>query len=145
MIIRRLVPSDINAVLAIQSSCPEIAQWKPRDYTHADGGEMCAWVAEEASEIVAFLVGRRVASDLEVLNFAVQSEARRRGIGASLLSEVFKWGKSFNAGNAFIELRASNLAALRFYEHHNFQIAGRRPRYYTTPVEDAILLAAPLG
>lgn len=145
MIIRRLVPPDINAVLGIQSSCPEIAQWTPRDYTYANGGEMSAWVAEEALAIVAFLVGRRVASDLEILNFAVQSEARRRGIGASLLSEAFKWGKSFNAGNAFIEVRASNLAALRFYERHNFQIAGRRPRYYTAPVEDAILLAAPLG
>ena len=43
-----------------------------------------------------------------------------------------------------LEVRASNIAALRFYEHHSFEIAGRRPRYYTAPVEDALLLTATL-
>ncbi|MGH9682947.1 MAG: ribosomal protein S18-alanine N-acetyltransferase [Candidatus Acidiferrales bacterium] len=145
MIIRRLARSDIDAVLAIQSSCLEIAQWTSQDYARADGSEMSAWVAEEASEVAGFLVARPVASDLEILNFAVLPAARSRGIGTSLLSEVFNWGKSFNAGNVFIEVRASNSIALRFYDRHNFQIAGRRPSYYASPVEDAVLLAARLG
>jgi ribosomal-protein-alanine N-acetyltransferase len=53
-----------------------------------------------------------------------------------------RWGSAFSAGQAFLEVRASNLAALRFYEQHRFQVTGRRPRYYTAPIEDALLLSA---
>jgi ribosomal protein S18 acetylase RimI-like enzyme len=41
-------------------------------------------------------------------------------------------------------VRASNLSALRFYERHKFEVVGRRLRYYTAPVEDALLLTATL-
>jgi len=42
-------------------------------------------------------------------------------------------------------VRASNAAALRFYERHGFQITGRRPRYYDGPIEDALLLTAEIA
>jgi len=74
----------------------------------------------------------------------VQPEARRKGIGSALLRESLRWAKSFDAQRAFLEVRVSNLAALRFYELNNFQVTGRRPRYYNEPIEDALVLAAPL-
>ena len=66
-------------------------------------------------------------------------------LGAALLAEALKWAQTFQATQAILEVRASNLAALRFYERHKFEVVGRRPRYYTAPVEDALLLTATLG
>lgn len=142
--VRSLAPADVQAVLAIQGVCPEIAQWTMWDYDRVARGEMEGWVAEREGEVAGFLVARRVAADLEILNFAVQPVYRRRGIGAELLRTALEWGRSFRVENAMLEVRVSNLAAQRFYERHKFQIAGRRPRYYTAPVEDALLLTAPL-
>lgn len=154
--IRALEFRDVEAILAIQAACPEIAQWTAWDYDRVARGEMAGWVAEEGSqgavesdvevsiEVAGFLVARRVSSDLEILNFAVEFDWRSRGIGAALLGEALKWAQTFEATHAILEVRASNLAALRFYTRHKFEVVGRRPRYYTAPVEDALLLTAAL-
>jgi [ribosomal protein S18]-alanine N-acetyltransferase len=144
--LRPLNDRDIEDVLAIQVSSPEIARWTLWDYERVARGEMAGWVAEtEGGEIAGFLVARRIATDLEILNFAVRPAARRQGVGGALLGEAVRWAKGFGAQQAFLEVRVSNLAALRFYERHNFQVTGRRPRYYTEPIEDGLVLSAPLS
>ena len=155
----------MEAILAIQAACPEIAQWTAWDYDRVARGEMAGWVAtqnsnvgaeiadEDAAELIGkgdvdvagFLVARRLSTELEILNFAVESDWRRCGIGAELLTAALQWAQTFQATQAILEVRASNLAALHFYERHKFEVVGRRPRYYTAPVEDALLLTAPLG
>jgi [ribosomal protein S18]-alanine N-acetyltransferase len=136
---------DIEAILAIQAACPEIAQWTAWDYDRVARGEMAGWVGEEETIIFGFLVARRVVNEIEVLNFAVSPNARGRGIGAMLLHDTLTWGKTAGAVQAILEVRASNAAALRFYERHNFKIVGRRARYYNEPPEDALLLSAKLA
>jgi [ribosomal protein S18]-alanine N-acetyltransferase len=143
--VRPIQTRDVEFVLAIQSACPEIAPWTKWDYARVVQGDMTGWVAEETSEVAGFIVARRVASDLEVLNFAVAAGWRRRGVGAALLHETIAWGATFQAGKAFLEVRASNLAALRFYEQNRFRVTGSRPGYYSAPIEDALVLTAPLG
>ena len=146
MQLRALELRDIEDVLAIQAASPEIAQWTLWDYDRVARGEMAGWIAEhENGKVAGFLVARRVANDLEILNFAVQPTQRRQGIGAALLESALGWAKSLELQQAFLEVRFSNLAALRFYESHNFEVTGRRPRYYTAPIEDALLLASPLS
>ena len=142
--VRPIETRDLQSVMVIQTACPEIAQWTERDYARVVQGDMSGWVAEEKTEVAGFIVARRVASELEILNFAVRSEWRHRGIGAALLGETVTWGATFQAEKTFLEVRASNLAALRFYEHNGFEVTGRRSRYYSAPIEDALVLTAPL-
>jgi ribosomal-protein-alanine acetyltransferase len=158
--IRSLESRDVEAILAIQAACPEIAQWTAWDYDRIARGEMAGWVATENSnigveaatevaavvvdEIAGFLVVRRLSTEIEILNIAVESDWRRCGIGAALLTEALQWAQTFQATQAILEVRASNLAALRFYASHKFEVVGRRLHYYTAPVEDALLLTATL-
>lgn len=44
-----------------------------------------------------------------------------------------------------LEVRASNQAAVSLYQQAGFQQAGRRPNYYSDPVEDAALMRLTLG
>ncbi len=106
---------------------------------------MSGWVAGEVNEVAGFLVARRVVTDIEILNLAVRPELRRHGIGALLLRGALDWGRSLPTEKAMLEVRASNLAALKFYECFGFQVSGRRPRYYTVPIDDALVLTASLG
>ena len=133
---------DADAVLAIQSACPNIAQWSRDDYMLVAAGDMAGWVAESLRGMEGFVVARRVVSDIEILNLAVMPETRRKGAGSALLAEAMAWGELCAARHAHLEVRASNAAAVRFYQHHGFEIIGRRPRYYTAPPEDALLLTA---
>jgi len=137
---RLLESRDSEVILEIQSACPEIAQWTLWDYERVARGEMCGWVAEVGGEVTGFLIARRVASELEILNFAVRPSMRRMGIGLALLNAACKWGESFGAQKGFLEVRASNRSALSFYRRFNFRESGRRQGYYASPVEDALLL-----
>jgi [ribosomal protein S18]-alanine N-acetyltransferase len=135
----------VESILEIQAASPEVAQWTAWDYNRVAHGEMAGWVVEENSELLGFLVARRLASDIEILNFGVRPEARRCGVGGTLLRLALEWGAELNAEKVVLEVRASNFAALQFYERRGFQVVGRRPRYYVSPIEDALLLRADLG
>jgi ribosomal protein S18 acetylase RimI-like enzyme len=176
LVIRTLESRDIESILAIQSACPEIAQWTTWDYERVVQGEMAGWVTEhptvgrhsispdagkkqrsdegslsavnsigDARSITGFLVARRVATDMEILNFAVHPGARRNGAGAALLQSAMDWARTFAAEHAILEVRSENKTALRFYERHKFQIVGRRRNYYNSPTDDALLLTAHLA
>jgi [ribosomal protein S18]-alanine N-acetyltransferase len=143
--IRLIESHDIEAILAIQQASPEVAQWTARDYARVAAGDVAGWVGEGNAGVLGFLAARLVAGDLEILNFAVRGDARRRGWGTRLLRQALAWGQTFQAEKALLEVRASNQAALHFYERHGFQMSGRRPRYYAAPVEDALLLTAEIA
>ena len=145
MRIRPLEIHDADAILFIQRECLEIAQWSGSDYDFSRKPELAGWVADENHGVAGFLVSRRVASDLEILNFAVRGDCRRKGAGSLLLRAALEWGRGFRAEKAFLEVRESNSAALRFYEQHNFRVTGRRSRYYSAPLEDALLLETSLS
>jgi len=114
------------------------------DYARVAHGEMAGWVADEGADLAGFLVARRVGNEAEILNFAVRAQSRRRGIGKVLLREGLAWAGTFSADRLFLEVRASNTVALQFYQRHGFQLAGRRPRYYSNPQEDALVLSLTL-
>ena len=69
---------------------------------------------------------------------------RRRGIGHALIQfAVVAWAKEFQpAKKAFLEVRASNLVALRFYERNGFEDNGASTVLLLNPREDALVLAA---
>ena len=145
MVTRPLDARDVEDVLAIQAACREIAQWSMWEYDRVARGELAGWVFEDdAGGIAGFIVARRIDRDLEILNFAVRSTERRKGIGAALLTQAKQWGAAFAAQQAFLEVRESNLAALQFYEKRGFRVTGKRPRYYAAPIEDALLLTKAL-
>ena len=151
MAVRPMEPRDVEAVLAIQAASPEIAQWTRADYERVEAGEMAGWVAERISgegargpAVVGFLVARNIPPEVEILNLAVVPSARQHGVGSALFDAAIDWARSVGATQCILEVRAANDVALRLYYKRDFQVVGRRPRYYANPVDDALLLTASL-
>ncbi len=142
--IRFREPGDIPAILRIQDSSREAAQWPQSAYENLGRIGQQAWVAEHEGHLVGFLVARAMASEMEILNLAVEPNVRRKGIGHALLREALSWAVQNGAGRAFLEVRASNSAARQFYEAHGFASAGVRANYYRDPIEAALLLTCSL-
>jgi ribosomal-protein-alanine N-acetyltransferase len=104
--------------------------------THSAGGDPL-----DREGIAGFIISRLVAGELHVNNVAVRAEFRRQGIAAQLLAAVIDWGRRHNARMALLEVRAGNTAAQALYSRCGFQLVGRRRRYYSQPVEDALLMS----
>jgi len=143
--VRLFAKDDLAAVVAIQRSSPEAAQWSAADYARVARGDLQGWVAEAGSHVVGFLVARRMADELEILNLAVGPAARRLGVGSLLLREALAAAQRSGARSAFLEMRESNPAAMAFYARHAFAVSGRRARYYSRPEEDALVLSRTLA
>jgi ribosomal-protein-alanine N-acetyltransferase len=95
--------------------------------------------------IVAYIVARLGADELHINNVAVRERYRRRGIGRRLLELILKEGTRAGATRAFLELRAGNSAALALYQECGFRLNARRSKYYSEPVEDALVMIANLS
>ena len=106
------------------------------------GGPEAAMAQEKG--IAGFIVARLVADEVHVNNVAVRPEFRRRGIAAQLLRTVLEVSRRAGIRVALLEVRAGNRAAQGLYLTCGFETTGRRRRYYSQPVEDALLMSASL-
>jgi ribosomal-protein-alanine N-acetyltransferase len=140
-LIRPLALPDIPYVLAILEESPEAASWSEQSLMQIVSAASPAWVAEEAGKVCGFLIGRVVADEFEILNVAVASASRRKGIGSKLVASALDSAKHSKTRRTFLEVRASNTSAIALYTHHGFTQCGRRVQYYRDPVEDGLLLS----
>jgi ribosomal-protein-alanine N-acetyltransferase len=130
--------------MSIQQACKDsVAEWPPGAYRGEGGYETL--VAVEASQVAGFLLFRGVADEMEILNLAVSPRRRRAGIGSALLVAALAGAAGRGARSVFLEVRESNSVATAFYERLGFAQCGRRPRYYSSPEEDGVVLSRPVG
>ena len=138
---------DIDAFLQLQRESPEASQWTAEDYSAKLGHvSTLALVADvgEGKAAVGFLFAQVTADDMEILNFAVAREHRRHGVGRAMLVEGLRQGFERGARRCFLDVRASNHAALLFYQGQGFAELYRRQNYYSDPPDDAIVWARDL-
>ncbi len=152
--IRRALPADLPAIVAVEQACPEAPHWSHESWLAAlaqvEGAHpaRAVWVA--AGEIGGGLgiVGVAVASCAgelsELESIAVSPLARRQGIGKALMRVAMDWAWGRGARSMELEVRASSDGPLALYRSLGFAEQGRRRAYYRNPVEDAVLMAAAL-
>src|SRR2546425_3874505 len=160
MNVRQFADQDLAAVLAIQSKCPEAAQWREEDYTRLarDSAGILLTAEPEAvvfassatgqegqvlggngASILGFAAFYLVADEAELRNLAVAREHRRRGVGRALLDEAH--GRLLRAGGkrVYLEVRASNNPAISLYASMGYSLLSTREKYYRDPPEDAYI------
>lgn len=71
-----------------------------------------------------------------VTNVAVLPEYRGQGIALALINEQLKNKMGFIT----LEVRESNVPAIRLYEKAGFENMGIRPKFYSNPTENAIIM-----
>jgi ribosomal-protein-alanine acetyltransferase len=137
--VRLALPSDTPSLHAILKESPEAVVWSEKSLGQSLS-QGNGWVAEAEGGIAGFLVGRVAADEFEILNLAVKTALRRKGIATRLVSRATEDARAVGARSAFLEVRASNAGAIAFYSRMRFLQCGRRPNYYPDPVEDAVML-----
>jgi len=81
----------------------------------------------------AFLLGRAVAGEAELLTLATAPESRRLGLGRKLVARFLYQARLRAAETAFLEVAADNAPARALYLASGFTESGRRKNYYQNP------------
>jgi [ribosomal protein S18]-alanine N-acetyltransferase len=145
MKIRMAVEADRQPMMLLAIAAEPAVRWSEQWYEHIfrEPGR-CVLVADRGDQLVGWVVAHNVAADWEIENIVVTEGERRQGIGSALLAAAIAAARQAGAQQILLEVRESNRAARGLYGRYGFRETGRRTRYYSSPEEDAILLAVAL-
>ena len=96
-------------------------------------------VAKFENEIVGFAGIIPIADEADISNIVVHKNFRYQKIGSRLLEHLINLAINLNLKCINLEVRESNVPAIKLYEKYGFEICGIRKRYYNNK-ENAILM-----
>jgi len=160
--IRLAVAADIERIVTLDRATESLPHWPAAEYrvslqpttatppTH--GTHRCLFIAERASELVGFAVGKVTAIEIqgatelraELESIAVANSVRRSGIGRALCRAVIEWSIQRGATAMDLEVRSRSEGPIALYRQLGFIAIGLRAKYYRDPADDAIQMRAHL-
>lgn len=142
---RPLGAGDIDAVFAIEASA-FTTPWQPETFEGLLGRDTVEMVVmtHQATEVIGYAVLWCILDQGELANLAIVPERRGKGLGSHLLRHVLDVAARRGVRKFFLEVRASNVAAIALYEGFGFSEIGVRRGYYDNPREDALVMAVSL-
>jgi ribosomal-protein-alanine N-acetyltransferase len=96
-------------------------------------------VAEEDSQVVGYVIARKVDAKGHIIAIAVDPRHRCRGIGKALMLAVEEELRKKGVVELWLEVRVSNTRAVKFYKRLGYVEKGILKGYYSDG-EDAMLL-----
>lgn len=130
VILREISAFDVPAIASIERECFALP-WSEKDvFDVFNRADFCGLVAQIDGQTVGYLLGLTLFENAEVLRLAVKKEFREKKIGGMILDRFFEMVKARGAQTAFLEVRASNLPAVRLYESRAFTRGRVREKYY---------------
>ena len=139
--LRRLELADLDAIEEIEKvSYP--TPWSRSMFASelAKPSSLSLGAVDERGVLVGYLVLSRYVDAWHVMNVAVAPEQRRSGVASALLDHLLEVTREDAQRGYTLEVRVSNLGAIRLYERFGFAARGVRRGYYTDNREDALIM-----
>lgn len=140
VIIRSMTENDIPYVHAIEADSFNDAWDKEAFVYSVNAAHDYSIVAVTNDTVCGFLIMRISFDTADIINVCVAEKFRKKKIGTKLLRDVLRYGAQAGVMRCLLEVRKSNVPAIRLYENEGFIKEGIRKSYYSNPVEDAIVM-----
>jgi ribosomal-protein-alanine N-acetyltransferase len=168
--LRRATLADLDGIMRLETSVFATDAWSREGMAHelaspdgwylvaedaaaaedaagaADAGCAAGDAGDAAGEVDTPLAGYcgllalPGAPDADVQTIAVAPQARRRGLGRALMTEMIDEARRRRVREVFLEVRADNPDAQRLYTSLGFEQIAVRPRYYMPDGVDALVM-----
>ncbi len=109
-----------------------------------EGGVGFCAVDNESGKVVSY-AGMVMAADMgDITDVATHPDFRRRGLSRQVMIKLLEYAREMRIASVALDVRVSNSGAIALYKGLGFEIAGKRPRFYRTPPEDAYVMVKQL-
>lgn len=125
---------------ALDKKCVGIDGWSTDSFcseVNKENGIVLCFVNNE--NVIALLSGYFAEGEGDITSVAVEPEFRRNGLANKLICEFEKTLPN-NTENIFLEVRESNVPAIKLYQKCGFEKLSTRKNFYTNPRENAIVM-----
>lgn len=145
LLIRKMKKEDIPAVAVLEKEIfPD--PWSEQALAESlEQNHTLLLTAYEDRQLIGYLILYYALEDGEIARIAVIPEKRRQGVGARLLLELENLCELNGITKLLLDVRESNAGAVSFYKDYGFTEDGIRRKFYSDPVEDAVLMSRQLG
>ena len=144
-VIRSATLADAPAMLAIEQAATS-HPWTLKLFESCFGERYFNFVLEQQNQICGFYIGEYIAGEASLFDICIAPSAQGKGFGRLLLEHFITEADNREAFECWLEVRESNVKAIKLYQSTGFHQTGKRPNYYPTATghEDAILMGLPL-
>ncbi len=138
LIIREAEPEDAHGIWQVDRLTLEA--WSEDSYVREIGSNKASiyFVAEKEDMILGFAGIWLIADEGHITNVAVRPEYLRKGVASTLLRHMLENIKNRGCTTQTLEVRKSNMPAVRLYEGLGFVEEAVRKEYYDDK-EDALI------
>ena len=138
-----MVAGDIDEVFALEASVyPH--PWSRGNFVDSLSSGYNSWtVRDSAGTLAGYFLLMAALDEAHLLNVAVAASRQRQGLGLYLLDKIVACARGLSMESILLEVRPSNVRALKVYEQYGFAEIGRRKAYYPAhngQREDAIVM-----
>ena len=138
-----MVALDVDEVFALETSVyPH--PWSRGNFIDSLASGYTGWTLRDSGgALVGYFLLMSAVDEAHLLNVAVAAPRQRQGIGRYLLEKIAACARGLSMESILLEVRPSNLCALKVYEQYGFCEIGRRKNYYPAHNgrrEDAIVM-----
>jgi ribosomal-protein-alanine N-acetyltransferase len=143
--IRWMIRRDMPEVLQTEQQSFPFA-WTEEDFLRCLRQRNCiGMVAEHGEKVVGFMIYELHKNKLHILNFAVNPEWRRLGVGAQMVGKLISKLSSHRRTRITLEVRETNLGAQLFFRKQEFRAVRVLRAFYDDSGEDAFLMEYRFG
>ncbi|ASV33748.1 ribosomal protein S18-alanine N-acetyltransferase [Candidatus Hamiltonella defensa] len=120
--------------------------WSEHIFTSSQGKLYFNIKLHIQKEMLGFAITQIVLDEATLFNLAVDPFYQRQGCGSFLMEYLIDYLRGFEVKNLWLEVRISNLNAIRLYEKFGFNEVSIKKEYYpkNNGREDALIMALPL-
>ena len=145
LVYRYMRKEDLEIILEIERySNPH--PWTEKNFQDCLDKDYYCLIQEYEGEVSGFSIQSINSEESHLLNIGIVENLRRRGLGREILSQVTNVSKIMGSRRIFLEVRPSNLLAIKLYEQEGFKRLKIRKDYYRLDEgrEDALIMVKKL-
>ena len=122
--------NDVKEIARLEKACIE-CPWTEENLLSSLNSDNCVIIkAVEDGAVVGYGGVEIVLDEGNILNVAVDSAFRRKGIASAIMTELARICKEKGVCAMFLEVNETNAGAITLYEKNGYEVISTRPRYY---------------
>lgn len=133
---------DIEKAVELEKECFS-SPWSKKGFEDAikEGLSYFISARSESNDFMGYAGMYSASGEGYVYNIAVCEQYRSMGVGSALLKNLLEYSRKLGLEFLSLEVRISNLTAIKFYKKLGFKELGVRKNFYDFPKEDGLIMS----
>ncbi len=137
-----MTKDDVEAVVQIEEEAYGKHHWAKSSFYDEMSNNLAKYYSAKTSdgELVGYAGTWHIIDEGHITTIAVKKEYLRNHIGEAIIQKIIEDCYKNNIKYLTLEVRVSNIPAIKLYEKYGFQSLGTRKGYYQDNDEDALIM-----